>query len=272
LIHRFLQHLLPPRFRHIPRYGWMGPRVNPEKRDFIRQHHGLDATESVESGEQVEEKQEASLDEQQRTQTCRFCNSDMHMTGSTNRPRVSELMETPLSRFCRAQAGMPVTLSAKLPQILARREVDFPRPPVSPRGFLSQALPRITRKLGILEAIRTPHRPRAEPLFVQPIGQALSFALNISLDAKQDELVPMSHQSKTYRVYSRGKNVLPPISTNGDVEGKVIIEERGTAGLIPDEWWSLAGLESLQVIPAEATSPEAKTFFEQYFFRRHDER
>ena len=37
LIHRFLQHLLPPGFRHIRRYGWMGPRVKPEKRDFIRQ-------------------------------------------------------------------------------------------------------------------------------------------------------------------------------------------------------------------------------------------
>ena len=42
LIHRFLQHLLPPRFRHIRYYGWMGPRVKPEKRDFIRSYHGLD--------------------------------------------------------------------------------------------------------------------------------------------------------------------------------------------------------------------------------------
>ena len=41
LIHRFLQHLLPPHFRHIRCYGWMAPRVKPEKRAFIRQYHGL---------------------------------------------------------------------------------------------------------------------------------------------------------------------------------------------------------------------------------------
>jgi hypothetical protein len=79
--------------------------------------------EPTESGEPNEEPEEAP-DEQERTQTCRFCRGDMQMTGSTDRPRVSELMEMPLARFRRAQAGMRVTLGARLPQIEAQRRGD----------------------------------------------------------------------------------------------------------------------------------------------------
>ncbi len=134
LIHRFLQHLLPPRFRHIRHYGWMGPRVKPEKRDFIRQYHGLEALESAESGEQNEEPDEAAREEEERTQTCRFCAGDMHLTGRTDRPRVSELLEMPLSRFRQAQAGFTVTLGDRLPQIEAERSGDESAPAMGERA------------------------------------------------------------------------------------------------------------------------------------------
>ena len=134
LIHRFLQHLLPPRFRHIRHYGWMGPRVKPEKRDFIRQYHGLEALESAESGEQNEEPDEAAREEEERTQTCRFCAGDMHLTGRTDRPRVSELLEMPLSRFRQAQAGFTVTLGDRLPQIEAERSGDESAPAIGERA------------------------------------------------------------------------------------------------------------------------------------------
>ena len=104
LIHRFLQHLLPPRFRHIRRYDWMDPRVKPEKRDFIRSYHGLDDVPS--SASQDETAGEAARAEEVRTQTCRFCSGDMHLTGRTDRPRVSELLQMPLDRFREAQGAM----------------------------------------------------------------------------------------------------------------------------------------------------------------------
>ena len=119
LIHRFLQHLLPPGFRHIRRYGWMGPRVKPEKRDFIRSYHGLDDVPASESQDEADG--EAARAEEVSTQTCRFCAGDMHLTGSTVRPRVSELLAMPLSRFRQAQAGFTVTLGDRLPQIEAQR-------------------------------------------------------------------------------------------------------------------------------------------------------
>ena len=35
---RFLRHLLPPRLRHIRRCGFMGARLAPEKRAWLRSH------------------------------------------------------------------------------------------------------------------------------------------------------------------------------------------------------------------------------------------
>jgi hypothetical protein len=132
LIHRFLQHLLPPGFRHIRRYGWMGPRVKPEKRDFIRSYHGLDDVQSSESQDETDG--EAARAEEVCTQTCRFCSGDMHLTGRTVRPRVSELLAMPLSRFRQAQAGFTVTLGDRLPQIEAQRCGDESAPVMGERA------------------------------------------------------------------------------------------------------------------------------------------
>ena len=132
LIHRFLQHLLPPGFRHIRRYGWMGPRVKPEKRDFIRSYHGLDDVPASESQDEADG--EAAREEEVSTQTCRFCAGDMHLTGSTVRPRVSELLAMPLSRFRQAQAGFTVTLGDRLPQIEAKRCGDESAPVMGERA------------------------------------------------------------------------------------------------------------------------------------------
>ena len=131
LVHRFLQHLLPYRFRHIRRYGWMGPRIKPEKRDVLQQVHGPD---DLESGEQVEDQQETPLDDDEpRTQTCRFCSGDMYPTRGTTRPRVFEIMEMPLSRFRQAQAAFKVTLGARLLQIEAQRGGDPSAPVITER-------------------------------------------------------------------------------------------------------------------------------------------
>ena len=132
LIHRFLQHLLPPGFRHIRRYGWMGPRVKPEKRDFIRSYHGLDDVPASESQDETDG--EAAREEEVRTQTCRFCSGDMHLTGRTVRPRVSEILAMPLSRFRQAQAGFTVTLGDRLPQIEAERSGDESAPVMGERA------------------------------------------------------------------------------------------------------------------------------------------
>src|SRR6056297_3740846 len=95
------------------------------------EHHASKEPEPAEDGEQNEEPDE-EREEAVRTQTCRFCTSDMHMTGSKVRPRVYELMEMPLARFRRAQVGMRVTLGAKLPEIIDKRR-DDPTAPVMNR-------------------------------------------------------------------------------------------------------------------------------------------
>ena len=68
------------------------------------------------------------------TQTCRFCSGDMHLTGRTVRPRVSELLAMPLSRFRQAQAGFTVTLGDRLPQIEAERCGDESAPVMGERA------------------------------------------------------------------------------------------------------------------------------------------
>ena len=110
LIHRFLQHLLPPHFRHIRCYGWMAPRVKPEKRAFIRQYHGLNDPEpeapepDAECDASLVDKEEE--EEEERTQTCRFCRGQVTLTGTTLRPKLWEVMELPLRRFllCRSRS------------------------------------------------------------------------------------------------------------------------------------------------------------------------
>jgi hypothetical protein len=136
LIHRFLQHLLPRRFRHIRRYGWMGPRIKPEKREFIEQYHASKEPGTTEDGgpseEPDQEQEQEDAGEGERTCTCRFCGGEMRVTGSTDRPRLSELMEMPLARFRHAQVGMRVTLGDKLPEIEEQRKED-PSAPVIDR-------------------------------------------------------------------------------------------------------------------------------------------
>ncbi|MHB9081265.1 MAG: transposase [Pirellulaceae bacterium] len=116
LIHRFLTQLLPPRMHHIRRYGWMSRRAKNEKHDYLRQYHGATDTQPE---EKEAEGDEAPPDEEARTQTCQFCRGHMHLTGSTIRPRVCDVMDMPLSRFRQAQAGVRVTLGQQLPQLQA---------------------------------------------------------------------------------------------------------------------------------------------------------
>lgn len=63
-IRRFLRHLLPPRMRHIRRYGFMGARLAPEKRVWLRSHFGLpDPSAPQEAqGEQRDETEAPALE------------------------------------------------------------------------------------------------------------------------------------------------------------------------------------------------------------------
>ena len=130
LIHRFLKHLLPPKMHHIRRYGWMARRAGNEKFDWLLKYHGVADPEPDEEEEKSDEA-DGEFEEPERTQTCRFCTGSMHLTGSTFRPRVSDILDMPLARFRQAQAGAIVTLGAKLPQILAERSGDESLPPIS---------------------------------------------------------------------------------------------------------------------------------------------
>ncbi len=84
---------------------------------FLRQYHGLAHAETEKADEETDEANLA-VKEPERAQTCRFCAGDMHLTGSTDRPRVSEILEMPLSHFRQAQAGFTVTLGDRLPHPL----------------------------------------------------------------------------------------------------------------------------------------------------------
>ncbi len=115
--------------------GASSPRVNPAGREFVRRHHHLEDPESTERKDQDDEQDEASLDEEEeRTQTCRFCSGTMRSTHITTRPRVSGILEMPLSRFRRAQAGLRVTLGAGLARIEAERSGDGSVPAMSVRA------------------------------------------------------------------------------------------------------------------------------------------
>jgi hypothetical protein len=112
----------------------MAPRVKPEKRAFIRQYHGLDDPEP--EAPEPDAEGDASLvdkEEEERTQTCRFCCGQMTLTGTTLRPKVWEVMELPLRRFRRAQVGVRITLGEKLAQLEAERSGDASAPALGQR-------------------------------------------------------------------------------------------------------------------------------------------
>jgi len=124
---------LPPKLHHIRRYGWMARGAGNEKFDYLLKYHGVADPEPEEEEEKSDEA-DGELEEEERTQTCRFCTGTMHLTGRTFRPRVSDILVMPLSRFRRAQAGAIVTLGAKLPQILAERSGDESLPQIRERA------------------------------------------------------------------------------------------------------------------------------------------
>ena len=145
LIHRFLNHLLPPKMHHIRRYGWMARRADNKKLEWLRQYHGVASAEAEEPKAETET-DEAALpqEEEEPTQACRFCDGTMHMTGSWRRPRVDEVMRMPLSRFRRAQAGARIKLGDKLPEIQAQRRGNESSP--APRDYAAE----IARQLNAL--------------------------------------------------------------------------------------------------------------------------
>jgi hypothetical protein len=115
-IRRFLRHLLPPRMRHIRRYGFMGARLAPEKRAWLQRHFGLSDPSAAQEarGEQGDETEGPALEEEP-TRTCRECRGRMHLTDSTPRPTVMEILEMPLIAIERAQRGIVRTPGTAAP-------------------------------------------------------------------------------------------------------------------------------------------------------------
>ncbi len=73
-IERFLQHVLPPRLRHIRRYGLMGPRVTSKKMPVIRALLGVepqDDSEALPAGEAPEDAPSEQAEPDEPTRVCR---------------------------------------------------------------------------------------------------------------------------------------------------------------------------------------------------------
>ncbi|MFV1968752.1 MAG: transposase [Pirellulaceae bacterium] len=121
-IGRFLQHLLPQRMHHIRRYGWMGRRTKNEKLVWLREYfRGKDSQVQQQQPSESEEDPQQGSDEEP-SRPCRYCQGALYLTGTTYRPKVSEILAMPLQWFLEARAGPIVTLGekvkdrAKLPQ------------------------------------------------------------------------------------------------------------------------------------------------------------
>jgi len=105
---------------HIRRYGWMARRANNDKLAWLQKHHGVTHQEAEEQKAENDEA-DMTLEEPERTHTCRFCDGKTHLTGGTLRPRVCDIMQKPLTCFRTAQAGARITLGKALPRIQAER-------------------------------------------------------------------------------------------------------------------------------------------------------
>jgi len=107
-IHRFMQHLLPPRLHHIRRYAWMARRVKNEKLQWLREQFHRQCLEALEPADG--ENRGEPLEETEKTRPCRYCPGKMYLTNRTQRPSVFDILRMPLRLFARVQPGPIVTL------------------------------------------------------------------------------------------------------------------------------------------------------------------
>ena len=106
----------------------MGARLAPEKRAWLRSHFGLpDPSAPQEAqGEQGDETEAPALEEEP-TRRCRECQGRMHLTDSTPRPTVTEILEMPLIAIERAQRGIVRTPGATAPDAARVQRPESPR-------------------------------------------------------------------------------------------------------------------------------------------------
>ena len=98
---------------HIRRYGWMGRRTANEKLAWLREYfRGKDSLGQEQQAAESEEDQKQESDEQP-SRSCRYCQGTLHLTNTTYRPKVSEILVMLLQRFRETRAGAIVTLSEK---------------------------------------------------------------------------------------------------------------------------------------------------------------
>jgi hypothetical protein len=125
-IGRFLRHLLPQGMHHIRRYGWMNGHTKKEKVDWLHEHFRKNDSPIQDSQpDESESKEQPPRDCEEPTRSCRYCeNGTLRLTGTTRRPKVSEILRMPLSWFVGLKAGAIVTLSEKAKQLveLAKKE------------------------------------------------------------------------------------------------------------------------------------------------------
>jgi hypothetical protein len=129
-IARFFRHLLPQKMHHIRRYGWMNGHASTEKIAWLREHFRkqespVQDTPTNETDEAEREEDLQRVNPEEPTRSCRYCeNGTMRLTGTTRRPKLSEILSMPFSALVGLKAGPIVTLSEKAKQLaeLAQKE------------------------------------------------------------------------------------------------------------------------------------------------------
>jgi hypothetical protein len=95
-IRRFLLHVLPLRFRHIRRFGFMGPRVAAQKLELIRSLLGVknQAPADASSGELEAKENADQTAAEDAPRRCRQCKEgQLVLVAEVPRPTVAELMQ-----------------------------------------------------------------------------------------------------------------------------------------------------------------------------------
>ena len=108
-IGRFLLHVLPQRFRHIRRFGFLGPRVAAQKLELIRSLLGVKkpAPADAPSGQLEAQEDAEEIAAEEAPRRCRQCNrGELVLVAEVPRPTVAELMRMPPSMEPLADSGL----------------------------------------------------------------------------------------------------------------------------------------------------------------------
>ena len=105
-------HILALQVGGVALTGAQMPAKLVEQFAFGVHFRGKDSQGQQPQATESEEDQKQESDEQP-SRACRYCQGTLHLTNTTYRPKVSEILVMPLQWFLEARAGAIVTLSEK---------------------------------------------------------------------------------------------------------------------------------------------------------------